>query len=73
MTSKLEGRPASLPFIFYFAERLPSVPPQRLRFDPLRQISQVFQDGSWVDAVDALPLDGQSRLTRVSAETTDDK
>ena len=62
------------PFLARFAQPLPAAPASRLRYDRDRQISQVFVDGFWIDALDVpvsqLPA---TRCTKVAQETTDDE
>ena len=58
-----------VPFLFRFAQRLPEVKPQQLRYDEDRQVSQVLKGDTWIDAC----ADCESTLfTRVAQETTDD-
>jgi hypothetical protein len=58
-----------VPFLFRFAQRLPETKPQRLRYDEVRQISQVLEGEVWIDVC----ADCESTLfTRVAQETTDD-
>jgi hypothetical protein len=59
-----------VPFLFRFAQKLPDMKPQQLRYDEGRQVSQVLEGDTWIDAcVDYHP----SRFTRVKQETTDDE
>lgn len=75
MTTEQAGRTAyHLPFVFRFAQPLPSVPRHVLRYDRTRQISQVLVNGRWIDSPDASEEPTAStRHTRVQAETTDDE
>ncbi len=61
------------PFLLLFAERLPSVAPNVLRYDVARQQSEVLVDGRWVDAINAPVPDSGTRVTKVGFETSDDK
>jgi len=73
-TEKLRRDTYGLPFVFRFAQPLPSVPRRILRYDKTRQISQVLMDGYWIDSPDA--TEGStafSRETRIANETTDDE
>lgn len=61
------------PIILRFAQRIPPVSPEVLRYDAERQIAQVLEGGNWVDR---LTVGGQGEgtsFTRVQAETTDDE
>lgn len=63
----------SEPFLLRFADAIEH--PERelvTRYDSSRQIVQVHEDGSWVDAPDASEPLGYTRETRVNPETTDD-
>ena len=60
------------PFIARFANKLSRVQPPPIRYDMIRQMTQVLQDGQWVDSSAAKRGDGPSRVTLVQAETTDD-
>lgn len=67
------NRLGTLPFICRFAEPLPDFECRPLRYDPKRQIAQVFIQGRWLDSADAPSLDKRSsRFTRVERETSDD-
>jgi len=62
------------PFLVRFAQPLPVAPANRLRYDRYRQISQVFVDGVWIDALDVPANQPPStRFTRAAQETTDDE
>jgi hypothetical protein len=64
---------AMTPFILRFAQRLPEVAVQALRYDSSRDVSQVLVDDRWVDAPDARGGHmSDTRITRVLAETQDD-
>lgn len=67
------GKPSLVPFLFRFAQPLPDVPNHVLRYDTMRQVSQVLIHGFWIDSPDA-PGEppGLTRQTRIQAETTDD-
>lgn len=67
-------RMPAFPFICLFAQKLPELPNQWLRYDAGRQISQVFVDGAWVDTCDAPgAISASSRVTKLDRETTDDE
>ncbi len=75
MTTNLQATsPALIPFLLKFAEPIVNNFPQQLRYDTIRQITQVQVNGHWVDTPDALEHTMQStRMTKVQAETTDDE
>lgn len=61
------------PFLLRFAKPIPELSYPSLRYDPVRQISQVFVDGHWIDAVDAdVEAVRESTFTRVRPETHDE-
>lgn len=60
------------PFLLRFSEAIPAQPPVRVKYDPVRQVSLVEDDGRWVDATSCSGPQGGTRITRVQAETTDD-
>lgn len=74
MTLENEGLHEAIPFLVRRSESMIQPARRRLRYDTLRQITQIESDGRWVDAPD-LPGDvnAGTRLTRVEAETTDDE
>lgn len=62
------------PFIAKFATRIDSGHCQPVRYDEVRQISQVCLDDRWVDAVAAHHhRQPDTRMTKVTNETTDDQ
>ncbi len=62
------------PFLFRFAQLIPDEPLPLLRYDAVRQLSQVFIDGEWIDAADyGGDVAKYSRVTRTKPETTDDQ
>ena len=66
------GEP-KLPFVLTYAERIERenhAPPVRYHGD--RQLSQIFTDSGWVDAVTHGDVLAGTRHTDVSQETTDD-
>lgn len=73
----LENEPSieMVPFLVRRSEPMSQQPTRRrLRYDPLRQITQVEVEGRWVDSPDLSNDAGAgTRLTRVRAETTDDE
>jgi hypothetical protein len=75
MTSENPGaRQRPVPFLFHFARPMDETGDRILRYDPLRQLSQVLLDGDWVDGLDArCETAPETRLTKVHAETTDDE
>jgi hypothetical protein len=74
MTPENDKPSATVPFLVRRSEPMNQPARRRLRYDRLRQITQVELDGRWVDAPD-FPGDAGAgaRLTRVQAETTDDE
>jgi hypothetical protein len=61
------------PFLLRFAKPLPEMSYPALRYDAIRQISQAFVDGHWVDALDAdVEIMRESTFTRVRPETHDE-
>jgi hypothetical protein len=75
-STKSEERGAAmskLPFLFRFATPLPEISYPALRYDSLRQVSQAFMSGEWIDAIDAdVEVMRESRHTRVRPETHDE-
>jgi len=70
-TSRL---PSGVPFLLRFARPVPEEPLWPLRYDAVRQITQIFQNGRWIDAPDSSSeTAGVSRKTAVGGETTDDE
>jgi hypothetical protein len=63
------------PFLARFAIPLPAATrSEKICYDPVRQVSRVFVDGDWVDAIDATKVNLPStRVTKVDRETTDDQ
>lgn len=62
------------PFIAEFAVRLANRPPQVLRYDPQRQVSEVHDGRHWIDASTARDMGhGMTRMTKVHQESTDDE
>ena len=63
------------PFVLRFGDRLDVPPAHALRYDLHRQIGRAFVGGAWIDIVDAREaiLPGNTRLTEVKRETTDDE
>jgi len=70
-TSALAG---NLPFLHQFAKPIPADSLLPLRYDGTRQITQVLQNGQWIDTPD-VPDEtvGVTRKTAVHQETTDDE
>ena len=61
------------PFLFQFALPLSQPPTYPIRYDAVRQISQVQVDGKWIDTVDAsIDLGPSTKITFVQSETQDD-
>ena len=66
--------PPRVPFIVRFADPLPDVPVHTFRYDPQRQVSQVFVNGHWLESPEAyLETQSDTRYTKVGGETTDDQ
>ena len=61
----------AVPFVLRFSESIPSQQPVRMKYDPVRQVSLIEVGDRWVDATSEAQQ-GQTRITRVQAETTDD-
>ena len=62
-----------IPFILRFAQQIPSVSPEILRYDAERQIAQVLECGNWVDRLTAGGQETSTKFTKVKTETTDDE
>lgn len=74
MTRERAVERASIPFLVRRSEPIPPSAARRLRYDPVRQLSQVEVNGCWIDAADApTAAAAGTRLTRVNAESTDDE
>lgn len=74
MTLENEQSIEMVPFLVRRSEPMSQPARQRLRYDLLRQITQVEVEGRWVDSPDLSNDAGAgTRLTRVRAETTDDE
>lgn len=69
MTTKDHQRP----FLLRFSEPLPAQPGVRMRYDPVRQVSEVEVDGLWIDSTAGKGDVGGTRVTRMNRETTDDE
>jgi len=62
-----------VPLIARFATRLRSDREQIIRYDPVRQVSQLWNGQDWLDTFEArLNFASDTRITRVSQESTDD-
>lgn len=74
MSDELVKNNPIIPFLFHFAQQIPTAPQHPLRYDAARQISQVLVHDIWIDSPDA-PGEppGLTRQTRIQAETTDDE
>lgn len=66
------GEAQAVPFLLRFSERLPLQQASRMKYDPIRQVSLIKSGEQWIDAV-ADVRQGQTRITRVQSETTDDE
>lgn len=75
MTTNFQiNSPVLIPFLLRFAEPLKNTTPQRLRYDEVRQIAQVYLNDKWVDSPDVLYHTTHSTMiTKVQNETTDDE
>ena len=63
-----------IPFILRFAQQIPPVSPEMLRYDAERQITQLLDNGNWVDRLAVGGRAGENtRFTKVKTETTDDE
>lgn len=62
----------AVPFLLRFSERLPSQQPVRMKYDAVRQVSLIEAGERWIDATSDV-RQGQTRITRVQSETTDDE
>ncbi len=64
---------AMVPFLVRRSEPMAAPVRNRIRYDPLRQITEVEVDGRWVDAPDhPNDLEAGTQVTNVRVETTDD-
>lgn len=64
----------NLPFLMRFAKPIPVAPSSTLRYDSVRQVTQVLQNGEWIDNPDsANEMVAGTRKTAVAQETTDDE
>jgi len=62
-----------MPFIVKFATRLGNDRDETFRYDPARQVSQLWNGREWVDTFEARRnFASETRITRVSQESTDD-
>jgi hypothetical protein len=71
-----EGGHNMEPFILRFAHQIPSDAggARTLRYDARRQITQILENGGWVDAhASRTNENGSTRTTKVRPETTDDE
>jgi len=60
------------PLLLRFAQPLPLQSSPGLRFDPVKQLSEVNQDGKWVSSLHHSSLLGKGATkTAVESETTD--
>ncbi|HLO96318.1 MAG TPA: hypothetical protein VK195_18570 [Burkholderiaceae bacterium] len=73
MTNEPVHSKAETPFLLRFSEVMPPQPGVRMRYDPVRQVSDVEVDGQWVEATSQNVLNIGTMVTRVQSETTDDK
>lgn len=74
MTLETQQPIEMVPFLVRRSEPMSQPARRRLRYDLLRQITQVEVEGRWVDSPDLSNDAGAgTRLTRVRAETTDDE
>lgn len=74
MTRENEKLSRTVPFLVRRSESMNQPALRRLRYDTLRQVTQVELNGRWIDAPDLSGDAGAgTRLTRVQAETTDDE
>jgi hypothetical protein len=62
-----------IPFILRFAQQIPLINPEVLRYDPDRQIAQVQERGNWIDRLAAGVQEASTKITRMNNETTDDE
>lgn len=60
------------PFILRFAQLIPPISPEILRYDAVRQIAQVLDGGIWVDRLTTGGPGDKTKVTEVRSETTDD-
>ena len=61
-----------MPLIAQFATRLGDDRDEIFRYDPARQVSQLWNGREWVDTFEARRNFASTRFTRVSQESTDD-
>lgn len=62
------------PFIMQFAAQPAPVCQVQWRYDAAKQLLEVreLRHGEWISALDSRQLPGETRLTEVRTETTDD-
>ncbi len=62
-----------VPFLVRRSDPMGDLIRHRIRYDPVRQITEVEVDGRWVDAPDHPgDLEAGTRVTNINVETTDD-
>lgn len=70
---KIDRTSPEQPLLMRFAERIEAAPNPPLRYDALRQITQVNCRDRWIDSIDSgLAVDASTKVTGVGQETTDD-
>lgn len=60
----------TIPFLVRFSELIPPRDPIRLKYDESLQVSLVEINGQWVDSCSVVI--GETRITKIKSETTDD-
>ena len=73
MSERLPGVPSDPLLLRFAAPIAPTRAARANRYDSERAVSQVYQNGRWVDRVDSSDEDPPTtKFTKVNRETTDD-
>lgn len=59
------------PLLLRFAQPIPEPTPQIARYDPVRQLSEVSQEGGWAPTWQSPDAPGRGTKTAVRAEPTE--
>ena len=64
---------APQPFLMRFSEEMKRCNSTPVRYNKVKNIMEVYQNGSWVNSPQAnFVTQGSTRITRINQETTDD-